>query len=323
MNQQSGIWRVAVLGLGTMGHGIAQTFASAGYEVGCFDESATARNLLIERVRANLAAFVAAGVVEAHEVEPTLDRLLVADTEAEAVARSQVVTEAIPEDLSAKQALLARLEQITAPDTILASNSSSFPISESGKLLQRPGRALVTHWFNPPQLTPVVEVVPSARTSELVVATTMGLLRDVGKVPIHLRRELPGFLVNRVQVAIQREVWDLVEQGVATREEIDAAIRGTIGFRFAALGPLEIHDFGGLDIQLATYRNLVPTIRSDTRPPAVIERLVTDGQLGVKTGNGFYDYPPERLAERRSRRDSLLLKLWKLLYGAGAADEPL
>ena len=174
------------------------------------------------------------------------------------------MTEAIPEDLAAKQALLARLERITAPETILASNSSSFPISQSGSLLQHPERALVTHWFNPPHLTPVVEVVPSPRTSEDVVETTMRLLRDIGKLPIHLRRELPGFLVNRVQVAIQREVWDLVDQGVATPEEIDAAIRGTIGFRFAAIGPLEIHDFAGLDIQLTTYRNLVAEIRSDT-----------------------------------------------------------
>ena len=234
MKQIDGIRRVAILGLGTMGHGIAQTFALAGYEVACFDESATARNSLIERVRENLAAFVAAGLVESHEVEPVLARLLVADTEAEALTDVQFVTEAIPEDLAAKQALLARLEQITAPETILASNSSSFPISQSGSLLRHPERALVTHWFNPPHLTPVVEVVPSPRTSEDVVETTMRLLRDIGKLPIHLRRELPGFLVNRVQVAIQREVWDLVDQGVATPEEIDAAIRGTIGFRFAA-----------------------------------------------------------------------------------------
>ncbi len=174
---------------------------------------------------------------------------------------------------------------------------------------------LVTHWFNPPHLTPVVEVVPGPRTGEDVVEATMGLLRGIGKRPIHLRKELAGFLVNRVQVAIQREVWDLVEEGVATPEEIDEAIRGTIGFRFAAVGPLEIHDFAGLDIQLTTYRNLVPEIRSDTLPPAAIEQLVAGGRLGIKTGEGFYSYSPERLTARRSRRDSLLLKLWKLLYG--------
>jgi len=107
---------------------------------------------------------------------------------------------------------------------------------------------------------------------------------------------------------------------VATREEIDAAIRGTIGFRFAVMGPLETHDFAGLDIQLATYRNLVGEIRSDTSAPAVPNELVTEGHLGIKSGRGFYDYPPERLVARRTRRDSLLLKLWKLLYRAGPAD---
>jgi 3-hydroxybutyryl-CoA dehydrogenase len=308
------IRRVAVLGLGTMGHGIAQTFALAGCDVACYDESASTRASLIERVRENLAAFVAAELVEPEQVGSTLARLRLADTEDEAVADVQFLTEAIPEDLAVKQVLFVRLERSVAPETILASNSSSFPISQSGRLLQRPERALVTHWFNPPHLTPVVEVVPGPPTSDSVVQTTMQLLARIGKLPIHVRRELPGFLVNRVQVAIQREVWDLVDRGVATPEEIDAAIRGTIGFRFAVMGPLEIHDFAGLDIQLATYRNLVGEIRSDTSPPGVLDGLVAAGHLGIKSGRGFYDYPHERLVARRTRRDSLLLKLWKLLY---------
>ena len=256
---------------------------------------------------------MAAGLVGPEQVEPTPARLSLTETEDEAVADARFVTEAIPDDLSMKQALLARLERITAPETILASNSSSFPISQSGSLLQRPERALVTHWFNPPHLTPVVEVIPGPSTSEAVVRATMGLLARIGKRPIHVRRELPGFLVNRVQVAIQREVWDLVERGIATREEIDDAIRGTVGFRFAVMGPLEIHDFAGLDIQLATYRNLVGEIRSDTSTPAALDELVAVGQLAIKSGRSFYAYPRERLVARRTHRDSLLLKLWKLL----------
>ena len=321
MKPINGIRRVAVLGLGTMGHGIAQTFALAGYDVACFDESASARASLIGRVRANLAAFVAAELVGPEQVEPTLARLRLTDSEDEAVAGAEFLTEAIPEDLAVKRALLARLERIAAPETILASNSSSFPISQSGRLLEHPERALVTHWFNPPHLTPVVEVVPGPHTSEAVVQATMQILAGIGKQPIPLRRELPGFLVNRVQVAIQREVWDLVDQGVATREDIDAAIRGTVGFRFAVMGPLEIHDFAGLDIQLTTYRNLVGEIRSDTSPPRVLDELVAAGRLGIKSGRGFYDYPHERLVARRTRRDSLLLKLWKLLYRPASEDE--
>src|SRR5262249_24981965 len=154
-----------------------------------------------------------------------------------------------------------------------------------------------------------------------VVQATMKLLAGIGKQPIHVRRELPGFLVNRVQVAIQREVWDLVDRGVATREEIDAAIRGTIGFRFAVMGPLEIHDFAGLAIQLTTYRTLVGEIRSDTSPPGVLDELVSSGHLGIKSGLGFYEYPAERLEARRTRRDSLLLRLWKLLSHPASGAE--
>src|SRR6516165_3805788 len=149
MKPIDGIRRVAVLGLGTMGHGIAQTFALAGYDVACFDESASVRDSLVERVRENLAAFVAAELIGPEEVEPALARLRLTDSEVEAVTNAQFLTEAIPEDLAVKQALLERLDRIAAPETILASNSSSFPISQSGRLLERPERALVTHWFNP------------------------------------------------------------------------------------------------------------------------------------------------------------------------------
>jgi 3-hydroxyacyl-CoA dehydrogenase len=304
-----------------MGHGIAQTFALAGCDVACFDDSPGMRDSLPGRVRTNLTAFAEAGLIEPWQIDPTLARLRVAGTEGEAVAEAQFVTEAVSEDLEIKQALFSRLDRIARPEAILASNSSSFPISQSGNRMQHPERALVTHWFNPPHLTPVVEVVPSPRTSAGTVQTTLDLLQRLGKYPVPLQRELPGFLVNRVQVAIQREVWDLVGQGVATPEEIDAAIRGTIGFRFAALGPLEIHDFGGLDIQLATFRNLVPEIRSDTAPPPIIQDLTAKGWLGTKTGRGFYNYPPDRLEARRARRDSSLLKLKKLLYSVDSPDK--
>lgn len=305
---------VAVLGLGTMGHGIAQSFAAGGYPVRCFDEHPAARASTQARVRSNLQAFVKAGVLPQASVEPILARITICDTEAEAVSQAFFVTEVVQEDLAVKLDLFARLESLVSPQTILASNSSTFPISQSGARLKYPGRAVVTHWFNPPHLVPLVEVVPGPNTDEATTQTAMDLMRDIGKEPIRLRKELPGFMVNRIQVAIMREVWDMLEQEVASAADIDTALRTSVGFRLAAVGPLEVHDFGGLDIQSTVFQNLVPEIRSSTDLPLVVRQLVEQGHLGAKTGRGFQEYPPERLAERQTRRDSLFLELVKLLY---------
>lgn len=308
---------MAVLGLGTMGHGIAQAFAVAGYPTRCFDELPAARETLLDRVRANLDRFVQAGLLLPEECEPALSRLVVCESEAEVVADCWFVTEAVREDLPTKLELFARVEQSVAPDAILASNSSTFPISQSGARMSRPERGIVTHWFNPPHLVPLVEVVPGPATAGEVTDRTVALMHELGKVPIRLRKELPGFLVNRIQVALMREIWDLLDRDVASPEEIDAAVRASIGFRLAAIGPLEVHDFGGLDIQTTVFRNLAPEIRDGSELPHGVADLVADGHLGAKTGRGFMEYPPDRLRERQLRRDDLFLKLAALLYPRG------
>lgn len=308
------IHQVAVLGLGTMGHGIVQAFAAAGYPVRGWDEQPAACQSLVERIRRNLDDFVEARLLKRSEVEPILARIQVARSEREAVDGVQFVTEAVREDLGVKQELLARLESLLADDTILASNSSTFPSSQSAARMRRPERSLVTHWFNPPHIVPAVEVVPGPRTSPDVTQAALDLLKRIGKEAIHLRQELPGFVVNRVQVAVMREVWDLVDRGVATPEQIDALIRGSMGFRLAAIGPLEVHDFGGLDVCAAVYRNLATEIRSDTQVPDAVRRLVEAGHYGPKSGRGFYAYGPETADRKRSARDARFLALVKLWY---------
>ena len=314
MTEARPIQRVAVIGLGTMGHGIAQSFAAAGCVVSGFDDFAPARASLHNRIRANLGEFARLGLIADSEIEPILSRITVAGSEADAVCDAELVTEAIVEDLPAKQALFARLEAFVAADTILASNSSTFPISQSGAHLRKPDRAVVTHWFNPPHIVPTVEVVGGPHTSDETIETSLALLLRAGKLAIRINQELPGFLVNRVQVAVQREVWDLLDRGIASAEDIDAAIRGSMGFRLAALGPLMIHDFGGLDIQTAVFRNLAPEIASGTDVPATVQQTVDDGNLGFKTGKGFYDYPPENAESIRSERDQRYLQLLKLFH---------
>ena len=315
------IQRVSVIGLGTMGHGIAQTFAMAGCDVTGFDEVAAARESVHDRVRQNLRDFVAAELFPADQIDATLRRIRVCDTQAEAIRDSQFVTEAMREDLSAKQELFQRIEPDVSDDTILASNSSTFPISQSGARLKRPERAVVTHWFNPPHIVPTVEVVGSPQTNEPTIQATLELLRRSGKLAIRINQELPGFLVNRVQIAVMREVWDLLDRGVASVEDIDAAIQGSMGFRLAALGPLRIHDFGGLDVQTAVYRNLTPEISSGTTVPPTVQRIVDEGHHGFKTGQGFYRYSPESAEQVRSERDQRYLSLLKLFHQRNSAKD--
>lgn len=306
--------RLAVLGLGTMGHGIAQAFASHGIEVRGYDESPAMRDSALARVRKNLEQFARFELFPASEIDAALARIRFCDSLAAACDGATFVVEAVREDLPTKQALFAEIEGYVSPETILASNSSSFPISQSGSRLKRPERALVTHWFNPPHIVPTVEIVPSSKTSEAVTQATLALHKRIGKLAIVIRQELPGFLVNRVQVAVMREVWDLVERGVVSVEDMDTAIRGSMGFRLAAYGPLMIHDFGGLDIQSAVYQNLCPEIRSDTELPRIMQDHVAAGHFGFKSGAGFYEYPAGEASNVLQERDERYLALLKLFH---------
>lgn len=315
------IQRIAVVGLGRMGHGIAQTFAMAGFPVRGFDASHDVRANLHARIRSNLYAFVASGLLDAAEVDPTLDRIEISESETQAAADAQYVVEAIVEDLAAKQAFFARIEDAVDHSTILASNSSTFTISDSGCNMRRPERAVVTHWFNPPHVVPTVEVVPGSATSAEVIKTTLDLHKKIGKLAVCINREIPGFLVNRVQVAMIREVWDLYERGIASAEDIDAAIRGSLGFRLAVSGPLSVCDFGGLDIWSTVYKGLAPDLRHDAEVPNAIQKLVGEGRLGASTGGGIHDYDPETISDVTARRDQAMLKLAKLFHESSDVTE--
>lgn len=321
MNAQE-IDTVAVVGLGTMGHGMAQSFAAAGCAVRCYDERATARDTVVDRIRGNLDQMVEAGIVDTASIPTILERIQVFECESEAVAPAEFIVEAISEELTAKQDWFARIEPLVASQTILASNSSSFPATVSAAKMQRPERAIVTHWFNPPHIVPLVEVVPGEKTDEAVTQATVGFHRRVGKLAVRLNKEIPGFLVNRVQVAIFREIFDLLDRGVASAEDIDRAICGSVGLRLAALGPLQVMDFAGLDITSRTYANLVTDIRSDTELAPAIRKLVEEGNFGVKTGKGIYDYTPESIEQKREQRDRKYLALAKLLWSNLLPEAP-
>ena len=314
------IRQIAVIGLGRMGHGIAQSFAMAGFQVRGFDANSDQCKSAHHRIRRNLNEFVSNDMLCSEDIEPILGRLDVADTEAAAVADAQFVVEAIAEQRTAKQEFFARIENAVADTTIIASNSSTFTISESGANMRRPQRAVVTHWFNPPHIVPTVEVVPGPQTTDEIVETTVALHRKIGKLAVLIKREIPGFLVNRIQIAMIREVWDLYERGVASREDIDAAIRGSVGFRLAVCGPLATCDFGGVDIWSTVYKGLAPDLRNDAVVPESIQKLVDAGHCGTRTARGIHDYDPETIEEVTAQRDEAMLKLAKLVNGQRSPD---
>ena len=308
------IHQIAVIGLGRMGHGIAQTFAQAGYPVRAYDSSAEARASVLQRIRGNLEDFARSDVLQPEAIEEIVQRIAVAETEAQAAQDADFVVEAIAEQLPVKQDFMQRIESRVSDSTIIASNSSTFTISQSGTGMRFPSRAIVTHWFNPPHIVPTVEVVPGPDTTEEVTETTVGLHRQIGKVAVRVNAEIPGFLVNRVQIAMIREVWDLYQRGVASPKDIDAAIRGSLGFRLAACGPLAICDFGGVDIWATVYQGLAPDLRSNAELPAGVRKLVEEGRCGTRTGGGLHDYASEDVDALTTRRDEAMLQLAKLLY---------
>ena len=307
------IKRVAVLGLGTMGHGIVQTMATADCQVRGYDASCDARRTLVRRIRGNLHQMVAVEIVEKESIREILGRITVCGSEAEAVDGAEFVTEAVSEDLALKRELFGRLETLVGPGTILASNTSSFPMTDVAAGMRHPERAVVTHWFNPPHIVPVVEVVPGEKTSAETAQSAYAFLEHIGKLPVRVNQEIPGFLVNRVQAAMFREIWDLLDRGIASAEEIDRAIRGSMGLRLAALGPLAITDFAGWDVTARVYQNLIPHQRRDTELPNRIQQLIAEGHYGVKSGRGVFEYPPDTVEERIADRDRTYLELVKLV----------
>ena len=297
-----------------MGHGIAQIFASTGHRVSAYDSAAQARDTLQDRIRGNMDQKARLGLSAGLDPEVVLDRIEIVTELEPCVEGADFVVEAVREDLPTKKDLFRRLEDLVSDETILASNTSTFPMTEMARGLGHPQRTLVTHWFNPPHIIPLVEVVPGRETSEETVGRAMDLLKRNGKLAIRLHKEVPGFLVNRIQAAVFREIWDLVEQGVATPEQVDQAVSSSMGLRLAAAGPFEIADFAGLDITGHVFGHLLKEISASRSVPPAVDRLVKEGHYGVKSGRGIYEYTPERIEERQSRRDRLFLQLVDLLH---------
>jgi 3-hydroxybutyryl-CoA dehydrogenase len=284
--------RIAVIGAGLMGHGIAQVFAVAGHEVTVFDSAAASLEAVRERIAANLRD-LDADVTAYERVRPTGDL-------ADAVREADYVVEAAPENMALKQKLFAEIEQHARADTILTSNTSVMPITEIMGGLKHRERALGTHWWNPPFLVPLVEVIGTQWTSPEAIDFTMTLHAEAGKTPAHVKKDVPGFIGNRLQHALWREAISLVENGICDAETVDTVIKAAFGRRLAVLGPLENADLVGTDLTLAIHQTVLPAIDARPGPSPYLERLVAEGKLGFKSGEGFRTWTPEQQAELRA-----------------------
>jgi 3-hydroxybutyryl-CoA dehydrogenase len=273
---------VGVVGAGLMGHGIAQAFAVAGAKVRVFDPSPEALGSLRLRVASNfLALGLPLDLVEA--IEPV-------DSISAAVASASLIIEAAPEDIALKRKVFAELAKCTDADAILASNTSVISIGEIAAGQAAANRIVGTHWWNPPYLVPLVEVIEHGATDQGVVARTMTMLTAAGKTPVHVRRDIPGFVGNRLQHAMWREALALLDAGVCDPETIDTVVRSGFGARLAAIGPIENADLVGLDLTEAIHSYLLPHLDASTEPAAGLRERVARGELGAKSGRGYLDW---------------------------------
>ena len=284
----SGIEQVAVVGAGTMGHGIAQVAAQAGYAVRLSDTLPGAAAKGLERIRQNLDGAVERGKATAAERDAALLRIAVSDDAADAARGADLVVEAIPEDLDLKRGLFALLDAAAPAGALLATNTSSLSVAAIAAATARPERVLGMHFFNPVHLMNLVEVVTHPGTAPDATAGAVAVARRLGKEPIVVK-DSPGFASSRLGVALGLEAMRMLEDGVASAEDIDRAM--TLGYNHP-VGPLRLTDMVGLDVRLAIARYLHRTL-GDARfaPPAILERLVGEGKLGKKTGQGFFTWP--------------------------------
>jgi 3-hydroxybutyryl-CoA dehydrogenase len=301
--QAEDIKNIAVIGAGLMGHGIAQIFASGNYHVHLLDVESELLSKALQDIRSNLYMMARKAVIAENAVDTIISRIKTTTNMAEAASDAQLVIEAVPENLELKQKVFQDLDQLCSPETILATNTSVISITEIAAKARRRERILGTHFWNPPYVIPLVEVVKGKETSEEAMETTYQLLKNAGKHPVKVMKDVPGFVGNRLQHALWREAIFIVENGIAEPATVDEVIKEGFGIRLPVLGPLENVDMVGLDLTLAIHDYILKYLNASPSPSPLLKEKVEKGELGFKTGQGFYTWSAE---EAKRSREKLL-----------------
>ncbi|WP_114395246.1 3-hydroxyacyl-CoA dehydrogenase family protein [Oleisolibacter albus] len=291
--------RIAVIGGGMMGQGIAQVFAVAGHQVRICEPDAARRDGIINAIRKNLGDGQAGAA----------DRISPCAELAETVRDADAVFECVFENLELKQSLFAQIEAACPPTALLASNTSVIPITRIVERVKGRARAMGTHWWNPPDLVPLVEVIQTDGSGEAELEHMVDLLRRAGKTPVRVKKDVPGFVGNRLQHALWREAIALVQNGVCDAETVDLVIKASFGRRLAVLGPLENADLVGTDLTLAIHEQVLFDLDRTAEPLPYLRELVASGRLGMKSGEGFRRWTPEQAAALRARVSEHLKRL--------------
>ena len=298
---------IAIIGAGTMGSGLAVLFASHGHQVWLHDVTDGALGLAVRRIRSYLDLLSEMKISSSGEGEEVMKRITTSMEMQECCAPADFLIEAAPEEIELKRRLFPELAALTPSHCVLASNTSTLnvPGEVEGDFMDR---VLIAHFFNPPQIIPLVEVVRGEATSDEAAGKTVDLMRRVDRIPLVMDRYIPGFVINRFQLAINSMSYFILSDGIIGPQDIDAAVESSIGLRLAAVGPFATMDLGGLDVVYESARTM------GVEPPEPLRELVEKGKLGVKAGKGFYDYAGRTLEEverERNRKLLLLLDAWR------------
>ena len=300
--------KIAVIGSGLMGHAIAQIFACHGHEVLIIDPNEASLQTVHERITANLTTMAEHGRSFDDAFSVIVERVALSTQMADAVS-AEFVIEAVFEDMALKQRIFAELDAICPPETILCSNTSVMSVTEIASKSENRTRIVGTHFWNPPHLMPLVEVVKANDSSQQSVDATFDLLQSVGKHPVKVNKDVPGFVANRLQHALWREAFAIIDEGIADAATVDECVRYGPGLRWPILGPVENADMVGLDLTKAIHDYILPHINAAPTPSSTLLGLVEQGDLGFKSGKGLLgEWTDEQMAESRKRLATYLLQ---------------
>ena len=306
--KHSKIERIAVIGAGLMGHGIAQEFASAGYRVQLHDITDEQLNNARIQIENNLRMLAENDIIDKEGIPETLQHIHTTTDLKNAAENADFVVEAVSENLPLKQQIFEELDDICPSHTILASNTTALMPSQIGANTNRTDKILNTHYFNPPYLIPLVEIIRSSNTSDETVSATFDLLTTIGKTPAIIEKEALGFVGPRLQAALIREAFSIVEQGIASAETVDLVVRNSFGRRLSVAGPFEVFELAGWDLVVAAFEELYKDLNSSSDINPLLQEMVSSGKLGLKSGEGFYEWTEEKQEILRNRMSQALIK---------------